>query len=157
RIGNGSAGNVGAGAISYVGPADAGGVLKAVPGIVTVRNPLPAQGGTDPETLDQVRYAAPQAFRTQERAVTAADYAAIAHRFPGVQRAQATLRWTGSWYTMFITVDRVGGAPVDAPFEEALTAFLDTFRLAGYDLEVDAPVYVPLDIAFTVCVLPGYF
>ena len=27
---------------------------------------------------------------------------------PGVQRAAATLRWTGSWHTVFVTVDRAG-------------------------------------------------
>ena len=52
----------------------------------------------------------PQAFRTQERAVTAADYAAAAERRPEVQRAAATFRWTGSWHTVFVTADRVGGA-----------------------------------------------
>jgi predicted phage baseplate assembly protein len=111
----------------------------------------------DPETLDQVRQYAPQAFRTQERAVTEADYATIAGQFPGVQKAQATLRWTGSWYTMFVTVDRTGGKSVDSTFAAGLTAYLENFCLAGYDLQIDAPVFVPLDIALSVCVSPGYF
>jgi predicted phage baseplate assembly protein len=156
-MGNGKAGNVGAGAIAYVGPVDTGGVMKPVPNIVAVRNPLPAQGGIDPETLDQVRYFAPQAFRTQERAVTAADYSKLASAYPGVLKAQATLRWTGSWYTIFVTVARTGGAPVDAAFQQGLLNYLNGFRLAGYDLQIEPPIYIPLDIAFTVCVLPGYF
>ena len=41
-----------------------------------VRNPLPAQGGVDPESIETVRQRAPYAFRTQERAVTPEDYAA---------------------------------------------------------------------------------
>ena len=149
RAGNGSAGNVGAGAIVNA--------VTALSGIVSLRNPLPAAGGIDPETLDQVRQYAPQAFRSQERAVTEADYATVAGQYPGVQKAQATLRWTGSWYTMFITVDRAGGAAVDPAFAAGLTAYLENFRLAGYDLQVEPPVFVPLDIAFTVCVSPGYF
>jgi predicted phage baseplate assembly protein len=125
--------------------------------IVNVRNPLPALGGTAPESLEQVRLYAPQAFRTQERAVTEADYAAIAQRHPAIQKAAATLRWTGSWTTMFVTVDRRGGLEVDEDFEGELRAFLEPYRLAGQDLEVDGPRFVPLDIAFSVCVEPGYF
>jgi len=153
RTGNGLAGNVGAGTITNVVS------TPAVPltGIVSVRNPIPAQGGVDGETLDQVRSFAPWAFRTQERAVTEADYATVAELQPEVQKAQATLRWTGSWYTMFVTLDRANGQPVDAAFRGQVSAFLDQYRLAGYDVEIEAPIFVPLDIAFTVCVAPGYF
>jgi hypothetical protein len=148
RLGNGRAGNVGAGAIGHV--------VTDQSGIIDVRNPLPAQGGTDPEPIEQVRLYAPQAFRAQERAVTAADYAAAAQRHPDVQKAMATLRWTGSWHTVFVTVDRKGGRPVDAAFEAELLAFLERFRMAGHELEIDAPRFVPLDIAFTVCIAPSY-
>jgi baseplate J-like protein len=153
RTGNGAIGNVGAGAIAHVI------ATPAVPlaGVADVRNPLPAQGGVDGETLDEVRSFAPWAFRTQERAVTEADYATVAQLQPQVKKAQATLRWTGSWYTMFITVERSGGQPVDAAFRAQVGNFLENFRLAGYDVEIEAPIFVPLDIAFTVCVAPGYF
>jgi len=149
RVGNGERGNVGADALYHVVSSD--------DGILAVRNPLPAQGGTEPEAIEEVRLYAPQAFRTQERAVTEQDYATVAERHPQVQRAMATRRWTGSWYTMFLTVDRLGGRPVDADFEAELRAFLERFRLAGQDLEIDGPHFVPLDLAFTVCVAPGYF
>ncbi len=149
RVGNGRAGNVGARALFHV--------VAPPAGITAVDNPLAAQGGVDQEASEQVRLYAPQAFRTQERAVTEADYAAAAERHPEVQKAAATRRWTGSWYTMFVTVDRRRGQTVDAGFKSDLHAFLDRFRLAGYDLEVEAPLFVPLDIAFTVCVEPGYF
>jgi hypothetical protein len=153
RTGSGAKGNVGAAAIANVI------ATPAVPltGIVDVRNPLPAQGGVDRETLDQVRSFAPAAFRTQERAVTEADYATVAQLEPEVKKAQATLRWTGSWYTMFVTVERVNGQPVDPAFRARISNFLNQFRLAGYDLEIEAAIFVPLDIAFTICVAPGYF
>ncbi len=149
RIGNGTAGNVGAEAISRV--------VLGVDGIDLVRNPLPAAGGFEPESMEQVRQYAPQAFRVQERAVTVEDYAAMAERHPEVQKAAATLRWTGSWYTVFVAVDRLGGRPVDAPFKAELLAFLERFRLAGEDLEIDTPLFIPLDIEWTVCVQPGYY
>jgi hypothetical protein len=58
---------------------------------------------------------------------------------------------------MFVTVDRANGQAVDDDFRTAIRAFLEQFRLAGYDLEIDAPIFVPLDIAITVCVAPTYF
>ena len=62
-------GNVGAESLIYLAAADAR--------IQSCRNPIAATGGTDPETNDQIRRRAPQAFLTQERAVTMADYAAM--------------------------------------------------------------------------------
>jgi predicted phage baseplate assembly protein len=118
---------------------------------------MPAAGGVDPEDIDAARRDAPQAFRTQERAVTAADYAAAAERRAEVQRAAATFRWTGSWHTVFVTADRRGGAAVDARFEARLRGHLERFRMAGYDLEVDAPRHVALDVALHICVAPDYF
>lgn len=151
RVGNGSPGNIGADAIARV--------VFDLAGIVRVQNPLPARGGVDPETLEQVRQFAPQAFRTQERAVTEADWGEVAERHPEVQRAAATFRWTGSWYTVFITIDRIGGLPVksDEKFRQGLEDFLGQFRIAGYDLEINDPVLVPLDILLMVCVKDGYF
>ncbi len=122
-----------------------------------MRNPLPAAGGVEPESLEEARLYAPQAFRQQQRAITEADYATVAQRHPEVQRAAATFRWTGSWYTVFLTVDRLGGAAVDDAFKARLRAYMERFRMAGYDLEVDGPTPVPLDLALDVCVAPDYF
>jgi hypothetical protein len=147
RVGTGGRGNVGAGALSRI--------VTGLP-VTHVTNPLPATGGVDPEPIGRVRLYAPQAFRTQKRAVTVADYAAFAERHPEVQKAGATRRWTGSWYTVFITVDRVGGRPIDDGFEDELRAFLDPFRLAGHDIEIEAPQFVSLRLELSVCVAPGY-
>src|SRR4030095_2767662 len=103
RIGNGAAGNIGADGLVHV--------VAPFTGITSVSNVLPAVGGEDPEPAAEIRLNAPQAFRTQERAVTEADYAEVALRHPGIQRAVATLRFTGSWYTMFVAVDRLRRDP----------------------------------------------
>jgi predicted phage baseplate assembly protein len=150
RVGNGIAGNVGAESIAHL-------LAPAAFGIVTVTNLMPAFGGMEPEDIEAARRDAPQAFRTQQRAVTAADYANAAGRRGDVQRAAASFRWTGSWHTVFVTADRVGGAPVDSPFEVALRRHLERFRMAGYDLEVDAPRFAALDVSLHVCVKPDFF
>jgi hypothetical protein len=148
RIGNGRAGNVGAGAITRM--------VTNYQGIQGVQNPLAAVGGKDPETMEQVRQFAPHAFRTQERAVTEADYAEVTQRHPEVQKATAAFRWTGSWHTVFITIDRKAGFEVDTEFRARIRRHLEQYRLAGYDIEINGPVFVPLDIRIMVCVKDGY-
>ncbi|HEY0760115.1 MAG TPA: putative baseplate assembly protein [Acidisarcina sp.] len=149
RIGNGTSGNVGADTLRFLARGDAR--------IQTCRNPLPGQGGLEPETNDQIRRRAPQAFLTQERAITMADYEAIAERKPQVERAVATLRWTGSWHTVLIAAEPYGGGTLAPSTRKSLKKFVNRYRLAGQDLEIDSPQYVPLDIALNVCVDPNYF
>ena len=149
RIGNGAAGNIGLESIAHIVSNDAR-LLRAV-------NPLPAQGGVEAENAEDIKRDAPQAFRTQERAVTPEDYAEVTERHDSVQRAAASFRWTGSWYTVFLTVDRKGGGDVDAQYEQTLLDHVERYRMAGYDLEVDGPRYVPLELGMTVCIKPDYF
>lgn len=151
RVGNGGAGNVGAGCIVHV---------VAQPGVLanidSLDNPLSASGGIDMESIEDVRRNAPRAFRTQERAVTPADYAEVTERDARVQRAAAALRWTGSWYTVFITPDALAGTD-QAQLEADLPAFIDRYRMAGHDLEFNEPRYVSLEIEMHVCVKPDHF
>ena len=125
--------------------------------ITKVRNILPAQGGTEKESMQVVRRKAPFAFRTQERAVTEADYAEVTERQPSVQKAQATFRWTGSWHTVFITVDRKTGLAIDDKFSSDIRLSVEKYRMAGHDLNVDSPHFVPLEISMFVCVKPQHF
>lgn len=163
RIGNGTAGNVGAETIVHV--------VTGENVVIGVSNPMPATGGVEAESIETVRQSAPVAFRPQMlsgqadrpdgktlgRAVTPADYAAVTETHPDVQRAAATFRWTGSWRTASVTVDRLGGRPVSAAFERGLTAYLEPFRLAGHDLEIERPRLVSLEVSMHVRVNPGYF
>ena len=149
RVGNGTAGNVGADSLVYLAAADAR--------IQSCRNPLPATGGTDPETNDQIRRRAPQAFLTQERAITMTDYEAVAEANPQVERAIASLRWTGSWYTAFIAVEPEGGGNLSPTLQQTLMASEERYRSAGQDVLLDSPQYVSLEIELEVCVHPDYF
>ncbi|MCR9143973.1 MAG: putative baseplate assembly protein [bacterium] len=148
RVGNGRAGNIGGDSLAHI--------INGPEGITGVFNPLPAQGGVEPESIEEVKLYAPSFFKDQERAVTEEDYVRIAERNSEVQKAQATLRWTGSWYTVFISIDREGGLDVDAAFQEELKAFIDPFRLTGHDLEIVAPFFVGLEILLRVRVQEGF-
>ena len=149
RIGNGTAGNVGAEAITHAvfttkGPGDL---------IVKVRNPMPAYGGTEPESIAEARLMAPSAFRrTLERAITAGDYARLAERNPRVQRAAATLAWTGSWYEADVAADAWGSETPDKKLLSEVKSSLYRYRRMGHDLSVEAAQYVPLAITLELCI-----
>lgn len=148
RSGNGRSGNIGADSLKHVISDDAH--------VSGVKNLLQGRGGIDPESIEEARQKAPQAFRTEERAVTPDDYARICELHPQVQKAAATLRWTGSWYTIFLALDRKGGGEVDSEFEEEILRFLEKYRMAGHDLEIDGPQYVPLEIEMCIHLKDDY-
>jgi hypothetical protein len=145
RIGNGLAGNIGTEAIRHI--------VSDEELFTRVTNPLPAQGGTDPETLNQIRLNAPAAFTNQlHRCVVESDYVKVAENYKDVRTAVARISWTGSWQTVFIYVQRDGARPVTDEFRARLSAYMDAFRLIGKDIEISAPHYVPLEIELMVYV-----
>jgi predicted phage baseplate assembly protein len=152
RVGNGTSGNVPAETIVRLA------TCTAAPLPVTrVRNPLAAAGGTDPEPVDEVRLLAPDAFRAVlRRAITAEDYAALAQTVPGVQRAVARLRWTGSWYEALVGVDALTTGAPSASLLEATRARLEPARRLGHDLRVTSAQQVPIELAVEICVLADF-
>jgi hypothetical protein len=148
RVGNGTAGNLGSDTIAHVVTADSA--------ITAVRNPLPAAGGRDPDTVETIRQLAPSRFRTQLRAVTEQDYGDAAARDPAIRAARGTLRWTGSWRTAFVAFDPAARAPSSATLAATTAARLDLMRMAGVDLATEPAAIVGLRVALAVCVKPHY-
>lgn len=154
RIGGGLAGNVGAEKISQI-------VFRPGWRIFGVnfspRNPFPATGGKPPESTTHARLMAPYAFHSElQRAVIPDDYAVLVQRdFPDlVQRAAATLRWTGSWYEVLVAPDLLGGVEASSELCEIVRRRLRRYRRIGHDLVVKPAQFVALDLALIVCVLP---
>ena len=85
-----------------------------------------------------------------------ADYVAVAERNPQVEEAVATLRWTGSWYTVFSPPSRSGGNLTPA-LRKTLTADREPLSPGrpGSGARV-AAVCLAADRA-RVCVDPDYF
>lgn len=155
RTGNGTRGNVGAEAISKIVFFDA----TDTAGNRRVRNPLPAQGGTEPEPLAEVRLFAPGAIRKLERAVISDDYARLAERSDpsAIQRAAAPpLRWTGGWYEAQVAIDPRDREELPDALRDEVDGYLHRYRRIGHDLRVTPARYVALDIALHICVLPHY-
>lgn len=155
RLGGGRSGTVGAGRLTTWLPR-ADGTPPVSGALITVWNPLPANGGSDPQDLREVRRLAPFAYRRQLRAVTPEDHAAVAESVSGVQRSVDRRRWTGSWYTHEVTVDPVATRIDDLSVPAAVADLLEIRRMAGVDVEVARPVDVPLLIEIHVCLHPGY-
>jgi hypothetical protein len=146
RVGGGAAGNVAADTITRVSDGAPGGMIRAV------TNPFPAAGGADEEPAERVRRQAPQAFRAvQYRAVRPRDYEQAAQTLPWVQRAGTAFRWTGSWLTVFTTVDPKGTTVLPTARRVEVIDMLNRYRLAGYESYVPPPRYVGLDLMVYVC------
>jgi predicted phage baseplate assembly protein len=153
RVGNGLAGNVGAEAINHI-------VLchgKEHDAVERVRNPLVAVGGAEPETLDEVRQLAPLNLRRELlRAVTPEDYATLAAKVPGVQRAAAQGRWTGAGKEIRVAIDPIGQNEPSGALLAAVTRELAQVRRIGHQVTVGPAELVPLEIELWVCVAQGY-
>jgi predicted phage baseplate assembly protein len=149
RVGNGTIGNIGRDSLAHL--------LTNVHGLTAVRNPLAAAGGVDPETMEHIRQQAPFAFRTQLRAVTEDDYGVMAQMDPAIREARGTLRWTGSWYTAFVSIDTIAASGPGAALLAATQKRLNLFRMMGVDLAVEGAVIVGLRIEMNICVDPDFF
>jgi hypothetical protein len=152
RIGNGTSGNVGANSLLQIA---AGVVADSM--ISACTNPLPAAGGIDPETNAQICRRAPRAFMTQERAITMQDYVNVTEQNPQIEDAAAVARWTGSWYTIFITAEPLRNGNLTKPVLRSLYKTVNSYRLAGQDIYIEPPQYVSLMLVLAICVDPDYF
>ena len=101
RVGIGSAGNVAASAITTL-------VDRPV-GVSGVNNPLPATGGQDPQSVDDIRANAPLSVLTLGRAVSITDYQNFAASFAGIAKASALWIPNGANRGVFLTVASAGG------------------------------------------------
>ncbi len=153
RVGNGSIGNIGRDTIAHIVVPQS--FLPALTTFRSTRNPLAAAGGVDPESMQHIAQYAPFSYETQERCVTEADYGAAAASVATIREARGTLRWTGSWYTAFVSIDPV--KTVTAQLVSDTTTRLNNLRMMGTDIAVEGAVIVGLAITMEICVDPDHF
>jgi hypothetical protein len=130
-------------------------------GGLSVRNPLGAAGGIEPEPLADIKQYAPFTFRNKiRRAITPGDYATLAQApyEPRVQRAEARFLWTGSWYEVAVAIDPFAEVP-----EEDFPALVKTverdlyqYRRIGHDVKVSIARSVAIDLVLEICVKPDF-
>jgi hypothetical protein len=102
RRGLGTEGNVGPEKLTQ---------LSARPlGVKSVTNPLAAEGGTDPESIETARRSIPLGTRTLGRAVSLLDYEDFARAFAGIAKAQALVLNLSHGPAIAVTIAGPGGA-----------------------------------------------
>lgn len=158
RVGNGSAGNLVAEAIStlvWTGgegvsqPANAG--ITELGAITLIRNPLPATGGTDPESTAAAKLAIPGSFQdTQPRALTADDYASLAMAVPGVAQAAAELRFSGSQTLVEVAVQPTLGDRASEALLHTVASALEAARRIGHVVRVSPARYRGVVVGFEI-------
>jgi predicted phage baseplate assembly protein len=122
RVGLGADGNVPAGAITTL--------VDRPLGVSGVVNPLPATGGQDADSVNDVRAKAPTTVLTLGRAVSIVDYQNLAASFAGIAKASAFWIPAGAYRGVFITVAGAGGAALP-PGNPALANLVTAFKNYG--------------------------
>jgi hypothetical protein len=126
-------------------------------GLKSVLNPLPTEGGADPESRDDARRNAPHRVRTLGRAVSLRDYEDFAANFAGITRAHAACSWMGRTRGVLLTVAGARGAVPDVG-GSTLASLRETFAAVANPLvPVRILAYRPVlfRISGTVLCSPG--
>jgi hypothetical protein len=160
RMGEPISGNCAPGTLTQVVPPEDGAQRAQLEQVELTwfTNITPGRGGRQPETRDMARMAIPASLRhgPVERAVTLEDYAAVASSVPGV--ARATARHLGGLYnTVLVLVDPEGQMELSPELRQALQARLERARMAGREVIISTPSYVPISLVLEVTPEPGAF
>jgi len=168
-VGGGSIGNVPVGTLttfSYVpGISD----LTPFGSVYTVNNTAVGLSGDDPESTDNIRYAAPASLTTGNRAVTLQDYSNLALTVSNVGKANATAsNWTS--VTLYLApirntndsdlqpgLDSSGNPTVEfTNLSSSVQAFLSDKILLGTTVSIQHPTYTDIYLSITYVRLPQY-
>lgn len=122
RNGIGRAGNVAVGKISQL--------VHRELGVKEVINPLPATGGADRDSIEQIRRNAPLAIKALDRLVSVQDYEDFTRIFAGLGKARAVEVSNGRQQLVHITIAGADDARIDAN-SDVYRNLLDALRQAG--------------------------
>lgn len=142
RTGGGVAGNVSANSVTTIADAAA---LRDIG--ATVTNPLRANGGADRETIEHAVAQAPAVFRSMQRAVTTADYEALARNVNGVAKVRATGE---GWNQVTLFVAPAGGGKVSDELEMRIKAYFEDKRMLSQIVEVADVDYVAIRVTVVI-------
>lgn len=148
RVGGGIRGNVVADAIQTIVNAPQLALLGA-----KVKNPAPATGGAERESIEHAVQHAPAVFRSLKRAVTAGDYEALALDFKGVGKVRAKAT---NWNTVTLFVAPEGGGQVSDVLEANLLAYFEDKRSLSTIIEIEDVDYVNIYVTAEVGVKSYY-
>ncbi|MBX5484117.1 MAG: putative baseplate assembly protein, partial [Myxococcaceae bacterium] len=141
RSGGGTLGNVAADTLTQL--------QRARPGLASVNNVVPAQGGADGDTLDVLRALGPLQMKAQNRAVSAEDFATLARTSsPRVAQATAQADLSGSLVVTLLPNEEGLRPTVTSTLVDEVRAALAAkmLPLVSAHLVVQGPCYRPIDV-----------
>lgn len=147
---------VGLGEVGEVAAASLATLLDRPVGLRGVTNPLPAEGGADPESLEQARANAPNTVRTFGRIVSLRDFEDAAREFAGVAKARAIWVWEREEQVVRLVVAGDGGDAITGLTLANLVADLDSRRDPNRKLVVGPHRPLPVEIRAGVGVDAAY-
>jgi uncharacterized phage protein gp47/JayE len=142
RVGVGSVGNLQAGAVStFVTPITGVSFQLLADGVTTTATAM--TGGSDPETIEQIRANAPTVFQAQYRAVSPQDFTALALSVPGVLMANAVAQRSSAVTLYIMGPNYTGPGPA---LVQSILSYFNGKTAAGCTLSVVPPYIVPIDV-----------
>jgi len=111
---------------------------------VSVTNPVAATGGAEPETIEHARAQAPAELASLWKAVTEADFHALAEGYPGIAKAQVldTNDCTNiRYYMVNLVVAPNGGGFCSPQLKQDLAAFLENRKVITTEVNLFDPRY----------------
>ncbi len=128
-------------------------IARAVSGLRQFVNPVPAGGGSDADSAGDLRSNAPASSLILGRAVSLADFEALAREFGGVINARATWAWDGRMQRAVVKIWFIsdGGSIADA-----LRSYLLGQSDPNVPLETEEAEAVEMSLVVDLAVDPSY-
>jgi predicted phage baseplate assembly protein len=146
RTGGGSGGNFDPGRLTMA--------MVPVLGVKAITNPVPADGGSDAETIEDIRRSAPLSVRTLDKVVSLADYEAFAAAYRGVGKALATQLFAGMRQVVCLTLaDSQMNSPAStSDIVTGLSAELAKVAVPGRAVLIEGfvPIHPTLNMALAI-------
>lgn len=122
-------------------------LARPVKGVKSVRNPVAASGGDDPEPASGLRIYAPRSALLLGRAISIQDMEAAAAGTGGVRAVQAEWRWNELRQRPLVQIWYVGDPNVAPKVAQKLRGLSDPTTPIEVDPAVPVPVTLSIDIA----------
>ena len=157
RAGGGVQGNLETGALRLL--------RTSIPFVARVQNIVPAIGGVDAESIDDLKARAALLVRARDRAVSKGDFELLVHRAaPSIARtkclAGSEVGSPGTVVVLVVPDIPDGRVPFEVlrPSQEVLDSvgeFIDERRLVGTTVRIEPPRYLGMAVAARMALAPG--
>jgi predicted phage baseplate assembly protein len=157
RAGGGVQGNLEAGALRLM--------RTSIPFVARVQNIVPAIGGVDAESIDDLKARAALLVRARDRAVSKGDFELLVHQAaPSIARtkclAGSEVGSPGTVVVLVVPDVPEGRVPFEVlrPSQEVLDSvqeFINERRLVGTTVRIEPPRYLGISVAARIALAPG--